>query len=140
MQRVVVIGLDGGTLDLMQPWMDDNSLPTFNKIRKQGVYGYLRSTTPYYSAPAWVSIVTGCNPGKHGIYDFFRTDCFAKKNLISSSYRKKPAIWNLLTNADRKSIVVNVPGTYPPEEINGVMITCLLTPSFESNFTYPKQN
>jgi predicted AlkP superfamily phosphohydrolase/phosphomutase len=137
MQRVVVIGLDGGTLDLMQPWMDDNSLPTFSKIQKQGVYGHLRSTTPYYSAPAWVSIVTGCNPGKHGVYDFFRTDCFAKKNLISSNYRKKPAIWNLLTKADRKSIVVNVPGTYPPETINGVMITCLLTPSLESNFTYP---
>ncbi len=137
MQRVVVIGLDGGTLNLMQPWMDDNSLPNFNKIQKQGVYGHLRSTTPYYSAPAWVSIVTGCNPGKHGVYDFFRTDCFAKKNLISSNYRKKPAIWNLLTKADRKSIIVNVPGTYPPEVINGVMITCLLTPSFESNFTYP---
>ena len=139
MQRVIVIGLDGGTLDLMQPWMDDNSLPNFNKIRKQGTYGLLRSTTPYYSAPAWVSIVTGCNPGKHGIYDFFRTDCFAQKNLISSRYRKKPAIWNLLTEAKRKSIVVNIPGTYPPEEINGVMITCLLTPSFESNFTYPKE-
>jgi len=139
MQRVVVIGLDGGTLDLMQPWMDDNSLPNFNKIRQQGVYGNLRSTTPYYSAPAWVSIVTGCNPGKHGIYDFFRTDCFAQKNLVSSRYRKKPAIWNLLTEADRKSIIVNVPGTYPPEEINGVIITCLLTPSLESNFTYPKE-
>lgn len=139
MSRVVVIGLDGGTLDLMQPWMDDDSLPTFNKIRQQGAYGRLRSTTPYYSAPAWVSIVTGCNPGKHGIYDFFRTDCFAQKNLVSSSYRKQPAIWNLLTQANRTSIVVNVPGTYPPEEIKGVMITCLLTPSFESNFTYPKE-
>jgi predicted AlkP superfamily phosphohydrolase/phosphomutase len=139
MQRVIVIGLDGGTLDLMQPWMDNGSLPNFDKIRKQGSYGKLRSTTPYYSAPAWVSIVTGSNPGKHGIYDFFRTDCFAQKNLINSGYRKKPAIWNLLTEASRKSIVVNVPGTYPPEKINGVIITCLLTPSFESNFTYPKE-
>jgi predicted AlkP superfamily phosphohydrolase/phosphomutase len=138
MQRVVVIGLDGGTLDLMQPWIDDDSLPNFNKMQKLGSYGHLRSTTPCYSAPAWVSIVTGSNPGKHGIYDFFRTDCFAQKNLISSQYRKKPAIWNLLTEAEKKSIVVNVPGTYPPEVINGVIITCLLTPSFESNFTYPK--
>ena len=139
MQKVILIGIDGGTLELMQPWIDDNSLPNFKKIQQNGVYGKLCSTTPYYSAPAWASIVTGCNPGKHGIYDFFRTDCFAQKNLVSSRYRKKSAIWNLLTEADKKSIIVNVPGTYPPEEINGILITSLLTPSLTSNFTYPKE-
>ena len=135
--KIIIIGLDGGTLDLMKPWMDHGKLPTFKKIQKEGIYGNLRSTTPYYSAPAWVSIVTGVNPGKHGIYDFFRTDTFSKK-IINSQYRKKPAIWNILTDAGKKSIVVNVPGSYPPEKINGVMITGLLTPSPDSNFTYPQ--
>ncbi|MEA2056034.1 MAG: alkaline phosphatase family protein [Candidatus Thermoplasmatota archaeon] len=135
--KVIVIGLDGGTLDLMNPWMDRGKLPAFEKIRKQGVYGKLRSTTPYYSAPAWVSIVTGCQPGKHGIYDFFHTDTSSKK-LVNSRYRKTQAIWNFLTDNGNKSIIVNVPGTYPPEKINGVMITGLLTPSPEANFTYPK--
>jgi len=137
MTRVVIVGVDGGTLDLMDPWMDQGKLPTFQKIRDQGLYGKLRSTTPYYSAPAWVSIVTGCQPGKHGIYDFFRTDTY-KKNIVSSRQRKVPAIWNILTNNYKKSIVVNVPGTYPPEKIDGIMITGLLTPSPESNYTYPK--
>ena len=137
MQRVVVIGLDGGTLDLMEEWMDKGFLPNFDKIKKKGVYGNLLSTMPYYSASAWVSIVTGCNPGKHGIYDFFRTDSVSKK-LINSRYRKVPAIWNILTDNDKRSIIVNVPGTYPPEPINGVIITGLLTPSLESDFTYPK--
>lgn len=137
MQKVVVIGLDGGTLDLMEPWMDKGYLPNFDKIRKKGVYGNLLSTIPCYSAPAWVSIVTGCNPGKHGIYDFFRTDTFAKR-LVNSQYRKAPAIWNLLTDHGKKSIIVNVPGTYPPERINGMMITGLLTPSPESEYTYPR--
>ncbi len=138
MTRVIIIGLDGATLDLMDPWMNEGNLPTFKKIRDQGVYGKLRSTTPYYSAPAWVSIVTGCQPGKHGIYDFFRTDTY-KKSIVSSRYRKVPAVWNILTQDDKKSLIVNVPGTYPPEKIDGVMITGLLTPSPESNFTYPKE-
>jgi predicted AlkP superfamily phosphohydrolase/phosphomutase len=137
MSKVVVIGVDGATLNLMQNWMDKDELPTFNKIRKNGVHGNLRSTTPYYSAPAWVSIVTGCNPGKHGIYDFFCTDSLSKK-IINSRYRKTKAIWNILSLNGKKSISVNIPGTYPPEKINGIMITGLLTPSPESDFTYPK--
>jgi len=82
-------------------------------------------------------MVTGCNPGKHGIYDFFCTDSFSKK-IINSRYRKTKAIWNILTLNGKNSIVVNIPGTYPPEKINGIMITGLLTPSPDSDFTYPK--
>ena len=136
-QKVVLIGLDGGTLDLMKTWIEKDKLPTFKEIVKNGVHGKLRSTTPYYSAPAWLSISTGCNPGKHGIYDFFRTDSY-KKNIINSRLRKVDAIWNILTKNDKNSIIVNVPGTYPPDKINGAMITGLLTPSHDSNFTYPK--
>ena len=138
MTRVVIVGLDGATLDLMDPWMNQGKLPSFERIRDHGAYGKLRSTTPYYSAPAWVSIVTGCQPGKHGIYDFFRTDTY-KKNIVSSRHRKVPAVWNMLSQNNKKSIVVNVPGTYPPEKIDGVMITGLLTPSPESAYTYPKE-
>lgn len=134
--KVIVIGLDGGTLPLIETWVQKGELPAFSRIMEKGAYGNLRSTTPYYSAPAWVSLVTGCQPGKHGIYDFFRTDVFSKK-IISSRYRRTPAIWNILTDAGKQSIIVNVPGTYPPEKINGVMITGLLTPSPDSSFTYP---
>ena len=138
MTKIVIIGVDGGTLNLIIPWVKQGKLPCFAKIIKEGVYGKLRSTTPYYSAPAWVSIITGVLPGKHGIYDFFHTDCFTKK-LVNSSYRKVPAIWNYLTEKNLSSIVVNVPGTYPPEKIKGSMITGLLTPSLESEYTYPKE-
>ena len=137
-ERVIIIGLDGGTLNLMKPWMNEGKLPNFAKIKKKGICGKLRSTTPCYSAPAWVSISTGVQPGKHGIYDFFPTDSL-KKKIINSRYRKTPAIWNVLTEEGKKAIIVNVPGTYPPEKINGVMITGLLTPSEESEYTYPKE-
>ena len=137
MSKIILIGVDGATFNLIEPWMNNGELPNFSKIRKKGIYGKLRSTTPYYSAPAWVSIVTGCQPGKHGIYDFFCTDSISKK-VINSRYRKTNAIWNILSYNEKKSIIVNVPGTYPPEKINGIMITGLLTPSYNSNFTYPK--
>jgi len=120
----------------MVPWINDGKLPTFATIMQRGSYGPLRSTTPYYSAPAWVSMVTGVQPGKHGIYDFFRTDT-PKKSIVTSQYRKAPALWKILTEYDKSSIIVNVPGTFPPEKINGVMITGLLTPSKDSNYTYP---
>ena len=134
--KVVVIGLDGGTLDLMIPWIEEGKLPAFSKIKQKGSYGKLRSTTPYYSAPAWVSMVTGVQPGKHGIYDFFRTDT-PKKRIVNSQYRKAPALWKMLTENGKQSIIVNVPGTFPPEKIDGVMITGLLTPSLDSTYTYP---
>jgi predicted AlkP superfamily phosphohydrolase/phosphomutase len=138
MTKTVLIGIDGATLDLALPWIKEGKLPAFAKIKNKGVHGKLRSTTPYYSAPAWVSMVTGVQPGKHGIYDFFRTDT-PNKNIVNSRYRKAPAIWKMLSNKGKRSIIVNVPGSYPPEKINGVMITGLLTPSPDSNYTYPKE-
>ena len=138
MTKTVLIGIDGATLDLALPWIKEGKLPAFAKIKNKGVHGKLRSTTPYYSAPAWVSMVTGVQPGKHGIYDFFRTDT-PNKNIVNSRYRKAPAIWKMLSNTGKRSIIVNVPGSYPPEKINGVMITGLLTPSPDSNYTYPKE-
>lgn len=136
MTRVLIIGLDGATLDLMKPWMDQGLLPTFNHLRTTGAYGPLRSTIPPYSAPAWVSICTGVNPGTHGIYDFFHTDTLTKK-IVNTTYRKAPALWNYLTSLNKTSLIVNVPITYPPEPIQGVLISGLLTPSERSPFTYP---
>jgi len=137
MQKVVLIGVDGATPDLIDKWVNEGKLPNFQKLRENGTWGKLKSTTPPFSAPAWTSIVTGCNPGKHGIYGFESTGTL-EPHLINSRHRKVPAIWSFLTSIGIKSIVVNVPGTYPPEKINGAMITGLLTPSRDSNFTYPK--
>ncbi len=137
MQKVVLIGVDGATPDLIDKWVNEGKLPNFQKLRENGTWGKLKSTTPPFSAPAWTSIVTGCNPGKHGIYGFESTGTL-EPHLINSRHRKVPAIWSFLTSIGMKSIVVNVPGTYPPEKINGAMITGLLTPSRDSNFTYPK--
>ena len=136
MSKVIVIGIDGATPHLIQNWIDQGNLPTFSKIRDTGCWGKLASTIPPFSAPAWTSIITGCNPGKHGIYGFESTGTLTP-HLINSRYRKTPALWNYFSQIGLQNIIVNVPGTYPPDKINGAMITGLLTPSFDSSFTYP---
>jgi len=138
MNKVILIGIDGATPDLLNPWIDEGKLPFFHKIRENGAYGVLTSTKPPFSPPAWTSIITGCTPGKHGIYGFESTGTL-DPHIIDSRHRKVPTIWNYLTDIGMKSIIVNVPCTYPPEKIDGVMITGLLTPSKDSNFTYPKE-
>jgi predicted AlkP superfamily phosphohydrolase/phosphomutase len=136
MNELILIGIDGATPQLIDKWVGQGKLPTFKKIQQQGCWGSLESTIPPFSAPAWTSIVTGCNPGKHGIYGFESTGTLSPR-LITSRSRKVPAIWNYLTQVGLKNIIINVPGSYPPDTINGVMITGLLTPSFDSQFTYP---
>jgi predicted AlkP superfamily phosphohydrolase/phosphomutase len=136
MKKVILIGIDGATPELIEKWINEGFLQNFKKIMNGGSYGHLKSTIPPFSAPAWTSIVTGCNPGRHGIYGFESTGTL-ESHLISSRNRKSKAIWNYLSKIGKKCIIVNVPGTYPPEQISGVMITGLLTPSKDSNFTYP---
>ncbi len=139
--KVMVIGLDGATLDLIKPWAEEGVLPNFKKFIENGAFGNLKSTLPILSPPAWTSIVTGKNPGKHGIYEFWKWPSKEDPTLhpVNSKHRKSPAIWNILSKYGVKSIVINVPVTYPPEEINGIIVSGMLTPSIKSDFTYPKE-
>jgi predicted AlkP superfamily phosphohydrolase/phosphomutase len=81
--------------------------------------------------------MTGKNPGEHGIYDFYRLNDEFELEVNFADRRKEPAIWDYLTRAGKKSIVINVPFTFPPHKINGIMITDFTTPSLKSRFTYP---
>ena len=131
--RSVVIGVDGAEPSLLEKWIDD--LPHLKKF--YSCYGRMESTLPPSSAPAWTSIVTGVEPEKHGIYDFFYYDEESHEiKVVSSRRRKTAAIWNLLDSIGKKSIVINVPLTYPPERINGIIVSGLLTPPGE-NFVEP---
>ncbi|CAD7776728.1 MAG: Type I phosphodiesterase / nucleotide pyrophosphatase [Candidatus Methanoperedenaceae archaeon GB50] len=136
--RVLVLGLDGATWELLMPWIKQNILPNFKKFIMSGCYGKLESTIPADSPQAWNAIYTGKNPSKHGILGFLR---FTHNNYfwrpITSKDRKGESIWTLLAKNNQKSIVFNAPFTYPPEEINGIMISGLGTPSKDSNFIYP---
>ncbi len=135
--RVLVIGVDGGSWNIMKPLMDEGKLPNFSRLVNEGVSGNLKSTVPYTSAPAWVSFMSGKNPGKHGIFGFFSGRGDYSITTVNSTYIKCKTLWTLLSKANKKLGLVNVPITYPPFKINGFMITGLLTPSLKCGFTYP---
>jgi predicted AlkP superfamily phosphohydrolase/phosphomutase len=123
-EQVVVLGLDGATLGLL----DREALPNIKKLIDNGVSGELLSR-PAVTPIAWTSMVTGVNPGKHGIFGFRKGEI-----LISSQDKKAKELWDYL-----KSIVINVPMTYPARPIDGVMITGMMTPATDSEgFVYPE--
>jgi predicted AlkP superfamily phosphohydrolase/phosphomutase len=133
-----VIGLDAATLDIIEPLMDDGLLPTLRALCKEGIYGELSSTLHPLSPPAWTSFITGKNPGKHGIYDFV----VHKPNSYELEYthggmRNGQSLWQLLSMAEKKVVVVNVPMTYPPEAVNGILIAGFDAPGTDSCFSYP---
>lgn len=138
-RRVAVLGLDGATFDLLQPWLDEGRLPTLARLIANGASGPLRSTIPPVSASAWASFATGTNPGKHGLVDFTypAPDGYEIK-VNNSRARAVPALWDVVGQAGGQVGVVSVPMTYPPQPVNGFMLCSFLAPSAESSHTYPE--
>lgn len=136
--KVLLIGLDGATYDLIKLWVKEKKLPTFSKLLKQGAYGKLKTTIPPHSAIAWVSAFTGKNAGKHGVFHFIDLKVRPRVRVKSAQDIKSMPIWGLLSDKGKKVIVVHVPFTYPPSKINGIMIPGPMTPSTWGGATLPK--
>ncbi len=137
-RRVLVIALDGTTFDLIGPWLDDGSMPTLARLRSEGASGPLQSIVPPVTAPAWCSFMTGKNPGKHGVFEFFMREPGSFEEIpVNSGTRSGRTLWELLGDAGKKVLVCNVPVTYPPTPVNGHLVGDFLTPMGERNFTWP---
>ncbi len=140
-KKVLVIGWDCAPPDwVFDKWIND--LPTLKSLLKKGVYGNLTSCIPPITVPAWQSMLTSKDPGQLGVYGFRnRKDYSYDAQYFSNSADiLEPTVWDILGKAGKKSILVGVPQTYPPKEINGSMLTCFLTPSVKtSQYTYPNE-
>lgn len=138
--RILVIGLDGATFDLIQPWVEEGRLPNIGRLMDRGVYAGLVSTIQPSSEQAWTSFMTGVNNGKHGIYGFIQEKRGTHKmELISARSIKSRSLWKIISESGKKVIVMNVPVTYPPERVNGILMSGLLTPGVGSQFTSPPE-
>jgi len=133
--KVLVIGLDGGTFSLIKPWMEEGELPTFKKIMDGGVHGELRSTIPHASFPAIPSFYTGKNPANHGVFRCIQPDGSA----FRFDHIKSKAFWDILGENGKKVCIFNMPATYPPKKVNGILISNTLTSSKELDITFPKE-
>ena len=129
--KVLLIGFDGISPAFIEQLIAESLLPTFKKIRDEGASGSLMTTIPPVSAPAWSTIVTGLTPGNHGVFDFItpQKDGEGLKAKIhdSSSLRGK-TVWDIAGLYGKRSIVINVPLTYPAYPINGVMVSGFPSP------------
>jgi predicted AlkP superfamily phosphohydrolase/phosphomutase len=131
--RAFVLGLDGIPWDRLQTWIDEGHLPNFDRLLSEGASGPLRSTRPASTPLAWPSIATGVWPDKHGLYGFRRITREHGRELYQSSDVRTPSLWDMLTPA----VAGNVPMTYPARDIDGKMVTGLLTPEINDRFAHP---
>ncbi len=136
--KVFLLGLDGMTLRVVEPYVEAGLLPNFKKVLEGGVYGDLCSTIPPFTGPAWMSLATGKNPGKHGVYEFRRREGYTTKLVTKNTSPHAEPIWSILSRNGKKVVVVNVPFTYPPDEVNGVMVSGMMTPDINTDFVFPK--
>jgi len=136
--KLLVIGLDGASFNVLDPLIEQGYLPNIAKLIAGGSRADLETTFPPITAVAWSSFMTGKNPGKHGIFEFVKRDHHSNRELaVNASFRQGQAIWDLLSEAGQRVIVHNFPCTYPPHEINGLMIADFMTPRGRRDFTYP---
>ncbi len=138
--KLLIVGWDGATFDLLDPWIQAGHLPNLAGLIERGVRGRLQSVPNMNSGPAWTSVSTGVNPGKHGIYGLvgFAEGSYRLRPLNATDRRAR-AVWQLLGDAGRQAVVVNLPMTYPAEPVNGLLIAGGDAPSASSSgFSYPE--
>jgi len=138
-KKAIVIGLDGLEPTIVEAMLQRGELPNLARICQSGCYSRLRTTYPAQTPVAWSSFATGTNPGGHGIFDFISRDpatylpdaalsrferpqsAFAAPRVVNQ--RKGVPFWQTLSQADVSSVVLRCPCTFPPDEINGRMIS-----------------
>ena len=145
--KVAVIGLDGACFKILGRYCDMGLMPNLKSFIEEGVSADLISTFPPLTGPAWASFMTGKDPSNTGIADWmslkeFRWDkggVVRKKQFINSGIVQQKTVWEILTEHGKKSIVLNVPLTYPVRPVNGVVVSGFLTPSEDCEYTHPAE-
>ena len=140
-QRVLIIGLDGATFDVIGPLMDEGWMPRLREAVRGGASGILCSTTPPITPAAWTTFLTGKQPGSHGILDFERYDPPTNTLRFNSTRTLEHVrnLWQILGDEGLRIGSVNVPMTYPASPVNGFLISGFETPDVAGDFVYPPE-
>ena len=112
--RVLVLGIDGATWEIATPLMETGQLPHLKKLYDEGLNGVLESRPPILSPVVWTTIFTGFDYQTHGVKDW---------KTSQSTNRRVSAIWEITRKKKKKTNVFNVPGSWPPEAVDGVMMS-----------------
>jgi len=139
--RVLLLGLDGARLDVLQKWCGQGFLPHIKTLIEQGTSGTLKTILPIHSFPAWTSMSTGCNPTTHGIYDILLRRKTGSYSRIppNSNYVKVKRFWQILDEQGYHCAAINIPASYPPTQLkHGITVSSVLTPSISHVFAHPE--
>ena len=137
-KKVVVFGLDCATPQLVfDKWSKD--LPHLSGLMERGISGPMQSCIPPITIPAWSCMMTSKNPGKLGCYGFRNRSDYSYNGLSFATAKavKEDTLWDILARYGKKVVLLGIPQTYPPRPVNGVMVSCFLTPDTSSPYTYP---
>jgi predicted AlkP superfamily phosphohydrolase/phosphomutase len=136
--KAAVIGLDCVPPRLVfDTWR--TRLPNLNALMARGMWGALRSCHPPITVPAWTVMMSGMDPGQLGLYGFRNRPAYTYDEYVFPNSRAitHDRVWDILSRAGKQVILLGVPQTYPPQPLNGVVVSCFLTPSTGSEYTYP---
>jgi len=156
--RIVIVGLDGMEPPLVEKYMAVGKMPHFSQLKKQGCYSRLETTIPSISPVAWSSFMTGCNPGKHNIFDFLSRDpktylpdlssarigtpkrvfSLGKYNIplskpVIKGLRKSLPFWKILGDEGIFSTIIRIPITFPPEKFKGHLLSGMCAPDLKGS-------
>jgi predicted AlkP superfamily phosphohydrolase/phosphomutase len=137
--KVFIVSLDGATFDVIRPLVRQGYMPNLGRALEHGLAAELESVIPPVTASAWTSFMTGKQPSKHGIFDFARFDVETSSWKINNSQHiRAKTLWQILSEKGKRVVVLNLPYTYPPYEVNGVMVSGWDAPTMRA-FTYPAE-
>ncbi|MXR19068.1 alkaline phosphatase family protein [Halobacterium bonnevillei] len=120
--RTVVVGIDGGHFELIQPWVEAGHLPNIKQIIDQGTAADLESVLPPVTSPNWKAYATGRNPGQFGIFWWENVDVKAERVYYPSERKNRyPDFWEYIAE-DEPVGVVGVPTTYPPKSVDSFIV------------------
>jgi predicted AlkP superfamily phosphohydrolase/phosphomutase len=138
MSRTIVMGLDGLPAPLLQQFVAAGIMPNLSRLLAEGCLAGMDTVHPPLSSVAWTTFFTGVNPGQHRIFGFFEAQVDAYGLWFQNlSDVKAPTLWEILQGHGRRTLCVNLPGTYPAPPLNGVMVSGFVAEDFGRSI-YPK--
>jgi predicted AlkP superfamily phosphohydrolase/phosphomutase len=136
--KVVVIGFDGATFEVVNYLKRWGRLPTLTVLSERGISSTLMSVINPITPAAWTTFMTGVNPGKHGVVDFVeRKGTGYRLFPVNGSANKVNTLWQIASDHGKRVCVYNVPFTYPPHAVNGIIVSGMDTPGVDKDFTFP---
>jgi predicted AlkP superfamily phosphohydrolase/phosphomutase len=132
-ERLVILGLDGATWSVLDPMIERGLMPNLATLLARSSHGTLRSCIPPVTSAAWTTMMTGCGPARHGVFDHRYFDAAAGRLKVNHSKRVRvPTFWHQLSDSGRSVVSLNLPVTYPPLDVQGIVVSGMDAPHLEA--------